>query len=114
MASVQWSIMGWFTGCRPTRGLLLPPALTRSGAGVMSRTGLIKALCSSRKRSSPRHPRHLQPRRGNHLAHHFVDTAAERDDQVALGLAVEPLQQFGGRRFGRVAVLADDLLGKSP
>ena len=69
-------------------------------------------LCSSRKRSSPRNPRHLQPRRRDHLPHHLVDAAAERDDQVALGLAVQPVQQLGGRALGGVAVLADDLLGQ--
>src|ERR1700712_2376536 len=109
MASSQWSTIGWFTGGRPTRGLLLPSALTFSAAAWMSSMALMM-LCSSRKRSSPGHPRHLQSRCGDHLAHHLVDTAAERDDQISLGLAVEPFEQLGGLGVGRVAVRADDFL----
>src|SRR5882757_8357678 len=119
MASSQWSTIGWFTGWRPTRGLLRPSALTRSAAFWMSSTA---AVCSSRKRSSPLmrlrsspwHPRNLQARRRDHLAHHLVDTAAERDDEIALGLAVEPLEKLGGFRVCRVAVSTDDRLGEPP
>ena len=45
---------------------------------------------------SPRNPRNLQTRRRDHLAHHFVHAAAERDDEVSLGLLIQPEQQVGG------------------
>src|SRR5882757_2100205 len=108
MASSQWSTIGWFTGWRPTRGLLRPSALTRSAAFWMSSTALMTL------RFSPWHPRNLQARRRDHLAHHLVDTAAERDDEIALGLAVEPLEKLGGFLVGRVAVSTDDRLGEPP
>src|SRR3984893_15254645 len=111
IASSQCSTIGWLTGWRPARGLLLPSALTRSAALWMSST--VMTVFSSRKRSSPWNPRHLQARRSNHFAHHLVHTAAERDHQIPLRLTVEPLQQLGGVRFGRLAVLADDLFGQS-
>ena len=62
--------------------------------------------------ASSRHPRHLQTRRRDHLPHHLVHAAAEGDDEVALGLLVQPEQQLGGLGLGGVAVLADDLLGQ--
>src|SRR6185437_9829819 len=105
--------MGWFTGCRPVRGLLLPSALTRSAAALMSSV-VVMILCSSRKRSSPRNPRNLQPRRRDHLPHDFVDPSTECDDEVALGLAVQPFEQFGRVRIRRIAVCSDDLLGQPP
>ena len=104
MASSQWSTIGWFTGWRPVRGVLLPSALARSAAArirstavtsvLCSSTAVIAALCSSRRRSS-RNPRDLQPSRRNHLAHHLVDPTAEGDDQIPLRLGVKPFQQFG-------------------
>src|SRR5215217_8379134 len=108
IASSQCSTIGWLTGWRPTRGLLLPSALTRSAAARMSSTALIAVLGSSRKRSS-RHPRHLEARRCNHFSHHLVHTAAKRDHQIPLGLAVEPPEESGRILFRRIPVLSDDL-----
>src|SRR3954452_4907213 len=116
--------MGWFTGCRPVRGLLLPSALIRSAAALMSSV-VVMILCSSRhpwsalrasahRGSSPRNPRNLQSRRRDHLAHDFVEPSTERDDEGALGLAVQPFEPLCGIRIRRIAVRSADLLVETP
>ena len=103
IASSQWSTIGWFTGCATDPRLAAARGLDLSAASWMSSTvthlgtlGTFRpdAAIISRITSFTPPPNVIT--------------------RLRLVWRVEPVQQFGGVRLGRVAVLADDLLGESP
>src|SRR5689334_1258133 len=111
MASIQFLIIGRFTGSRPARGLLSPAAVSRSAAARIAAASPVAAcvavICVP---PSARHPGQPEPGRCDQLPLDLVDPAAEGQHGVPLGLHVQPPGQAGGVRVGRVAVPGDDLL----
>src|SRR4051794_37128076 len=55
------------------------------------------------------YPRQVEPELGDQLALHLVHATTEGDDQSALRLDIEPVQELTGVRVGGVAVSPDHL-----
>src|SRR5262249_33918687 len=115
MASIQFLIIGRFTGSRPGRALLSPAAASRSAAariGAASAAVCVAVILASLREGgrSAGHPGQPEPGRCDQLPLDLVDPAAEGQHGVPLGLHVQPPGQPGGARVGRVAVPGDDLL----